>query len=643
MVKQYLINNHLIIFSNQYSQLHLQQIINKQKIFKLKQDQFEQIKSGISTDEILPSHAGFYYQNQTLGQHALSGLPHIEKNYIQNNHIDAIIVGRKFGGGSSREHAVKALIGAGIKLVIVLGGNTERIFKENCFNNGHILIWEIDNQLTTINQILQKIHNQQSITIPSMFEDPLRQSILQYGGLQPFTKLRLSKKITLPSLKTKQKSIHQTSAEKIISLHARTIGDNNKKYFAGDIIFAKTDLRFSYEMHTKLIQETLNNFENAKLKNKSSIILFEDHSPYLKHTQFKDLRQFQRKFAQQNKIKLYKQIDQLPGSIGICHSLINQQVLSLPGQLIAGTDSHTCSAGVVGSLAIGIGATAMACAYCTNDILIQIPKTIRVQLKGKLPQGCESKDVILKLLANPYIKKGGAVNKILQYQGKTLNDWSVDELFVLTNMAVECGAMSGLITQPIDSIINHIKKNQSLSVKKIKQLYEQIQPDQKASYDKTIKLNLDNLKPMVAQPHHPTNGIEINNLPKTAITKVFIGSCTGGSYSDIQKAIQIFKQNPQIKVPVTIQPSTMQTFNKLEKSGDLDFLKKIGVQILYPACGACCGMGPGGVEKSDDIVLSTTNRNFYGRMGKKGGKIYLSGAKTAAYSALKGYIINLEN
>jgi 3-isopropylmalate/(R)-2-methylmalate dehydratase large subunit len=145
---------------------------------------------------------------------------------------------------------------------------------------------------------------------------------------------------------------------------------------------------------------------------------------------------------------------------------------------------------------------------------------------------------------------------------------------------------------------------------------------------------------MVAKPHHPTNGIPVDKLNNTKITKVFVGSCTGGSYSDIKKVAEILKKVSRIKVPLTIQPSTIATYKKLYDNGYLDILKNIGATILFPACGACCGMGPGGVDEKTDIILSTTNRNFYGRMGKKGGKIYLCGAKTAAYSAITGKINN---
>jgi len=623
----------------------LEKQLSGEQIDSIQDKHLKNLSEKISTDGILPTKATIFYKSLDLANYALSGVSGISEQSIMDNQYQILVVGEGFGGGSSREHAALALKGAGIKLIIATG-KVERIFKENCLNIGGPIIHEIEGSTQEINQILADIRENKKALLPIPYSDPIRRAIFRAGGLFEFTKQRLKGEVDLPIVAHRElkKNHPLTAAEKILVKNSLNVDPDIGLVEPGDIIVVKPTHRFSYEIFAPMIESYLE--ENLKeekyqLDEIESISLFEDHSVCMKDAKFEHLRISQRAFAQKHSLKLYLQKNSLEGSQGICHTLALENVFAGPGEVLIGTDSHTCTSGVTGSFALGIGASNMACAFLKNETIIEVPQTIKVEFAGSLPSYCTAKDVMLTILSHPYVKEGNCIGKILEYSGEGLTLWDLDELLVLTNMAVETGATTGIVTEPTRAVISHLQKVRNLNKEEILKQFEQIRSDADANYAQTLSLNLSTIKPMVALPHHPSNGIPVLEKETISINKAFIGSCTGGNLTDLRQAAEILKNVKKIKTKLTIQPASMKIFNQAKKEGLLDIFEKIGAQILMPGCGACCGLGPGGVSSSENCVISTTNRNFPGRMGKvKGepGKIYLAGAKVLAASCITGEI-----
>jgi len=630
----------LILFRQDYSNL-LQRQIAGERILFVTPDDIKNLLEKISTDGILPSRAAAHFKPEDLSDFALSGVAGITEGSIKNNNFGTIIVGSGFGGGSAREHAPLALQGSGIETIIVLG-RAEEIFKENCLFLGGPQIQEIEPNSDKLNDTIRKIREGE--TIKQTFNDPIRRLIYENGGLFNFTKRRIRGEISLPAIShPKIPDKHpMTSVEKILAMNFLNI-DERRIVVPGDIGFAKTSLRFSYEIFTgmiiRMLQDNLSKDWKERIRDKDSIIFFEDHTVFAKE-KFSEYIDRQRKIAEELGIRLEKQKEGLEGSLGICHTLIVENGLLRPGEIGIGTDSHTCSAGVLGAFAFGVGATAMANSLITKDVLVEVPETILVSIEGKLPRGCSAKDVMLKILSDPYLKSGKGIGKVLEFSGNGISEWPIDQLFVLTNMAVESGTRTGIIPYPTDAVIDHFK-SLGIKEKQILESFAQIQSDPNAHFSHEIKIDLTKLEPMIALPHHPSNSIPISEIGKIKITSGYIGSCTGGNLSDLESAAQILK-NGEVKVPLYVQVASMNVWQKAKDKGILEIIESAGGTVLLPGCGACIGMGPGRIQSPEDVIISDTNRNFYGRMGMpakgEGGKTYLASSSVVAKSCLNGYI-----
>lgn len=629
----------LIIYQPQFSrQIELQ--LNEKYQAKMFSDTLDKLYQGISTDGILPSEGGQFQKEKDLARFALSGIPGIPKNSLKNRKINVIIVGDKFGCGSAREHAARALKGTGIELIIVIG-KAERIFKENCLNSGGPFILELNHNINGINYILDSLSKFGKIKVGNPFENEIEFLIYKSRGLFAFTKKILSHKINLPQINHAElPSNHpMTASEKIIARHFININKNNLFVIPGDTGFVRTHLRFSYEFMTKMLVDLLeDNFPkeiDKIIKNKKSIALFEDHLVWASdNPHFSNLIKNQRDIAIKHELKIFHQDKDKKGSRGVCHTLITEEGLLLPGQIGFGTDSHTCSAGVLGAFAFGGGVTAMANAFITETTLLKVPETIKINIHGKLNKYCFAKDVMLYLLANSYVKSGKAIGKVLEFTGVGLANWPFDQLFVLTNMSVEAGATTGIIPEATPAVINKLITATKLSENEIRKMF--INSDINANFTHTIDINLDEIIPMIATPGHPTNGVPLVQLKRTGINSGYIGSCTGGNLTDLYEAAKILK-GKYVKTPLTIQPSSMSVYLEALSSGLIDMFINSGVNVIYPGCGACIGLGPGKALVDSDIIISNTNRNFPGRMGGKA-RVYLANSAVVAQSCLKGHI-----
>lgn len=638
----------LFLFDNSQSELLRRQINCNERLLMLSQPDVNNLRTHISTDGILPSSGGRFSREADLAPFALSGVPGISEGDIQHGNFGLIVVGSLFGSGSAREHAPRALIGAGVSHILVVG-KSERIFLENCLNAGGPRVIEVEPNPNTVNKLVAEFINTEQISTPDLFADPVRLQISQSGGLLPFTEKRLRQEITIPLISHPELiSNHpMTCSEKIIASHLVNLDPNHKTVIPGDIGFIGTDLRFSYEFMTQMIinllKDRFSGDISGLINSPETIHLFEDHLVWAPE-KFASLINSQRHVSSEYALQLHHQQSGLPGSNGICHTLIVEEGLAKPGSVVFGTDSHTCSAGVVNAFAFGGGASAMAASFLTGDTLIQVPQSINVSIEGQIPSGCSTKDIMLKILAQDYVRQGQAIGQVFEYHGSGLTSLTLDQLFVLTNMAVEGGATTGIVAEPIDAVVSHLSRLQNKSKSEITASF--VLADPRASYAHHISIDLASLEPMVATPGHPTNGTPISSLIETSLSSGFIGSCTGGNLSDLQAVAEILK-GKHTSIPLVVQVASMQIYNQAQKLGLIATIETaIKSPVLLPGCGACIGLGPGKINHPEDVIISDTNRNFPGRMGKpfnngqeiEGGNVFLASAATVAASCLTGHI-----
>jgi 3-isopropylmalate dehydratase large subunit len=333
-----------------------------------------------------------------------------------------------------------------------------------------------------------------------------------------------------------------------------------------------------------------------------------------------------RNFVKNFKIKNFFDI-----GIGICHQIVVEKGFALPGKLILGSDSHTCSYGAVGTFSTGIDRTEAASLLLTGQTWLKIPKSIKISLKNKLQMGVYPKDLILTIIGN--ISASGANYCSVEFHGD-INQFSIEDRFTITNMGIEMGAKNSVF--PIDDVtINYLN---SIGIKKGN--YDIINPDQNANYFKEYKYDLAEIEPMIACPHSVDNVKSVDELQGLEIQQCFIGTCTNGRISDLDIAAKILKDKKINKnVRLIILPASKQIYQKALDLGIIKTLLRSGAVILPPGCGPCLGAHQGALAPGEKCI-STANRNFKGRMGCKDAEIYLASPATVASSAIHGKITN---
>ena len=312
---------------------------------------------------------------------------------------------------------------------------------------------------------------------------------------------------------------------------------------------------------------------------------------------------------------------------GICHQ-VHLERFAHPGYTLLGSDSHTPTAGGMGSLAIGAGGLDVACAMAGMPFPMVMPKVVNVKLHNKLPKGVAAKDIILYVLKVMTVK--GGVNKVIEYSGDGVLSLSIPERATITNMGAELGATSSVFPSD-DNTLDFLRKQDRESD------FVRLEADSDAIYDEVIEIDLSTLKPMLACPNSPDNVKEVSELEGTKVNQVLIGSCTNSSYYDFIKVASILKGKQVHKdVSLGIAPGSKQVLEMITKSGILSVLLEAGARILESACGPCIGMGQ--APCTDAVSLRTFNRNFYGRSGTNSAQVYLVSPELAAISAVNGYI-----
>lgn len=316
-------------------------------------------------------------------------------------------------------------------------------------------------------------------------------------------------------------------------------------------------------------------------------------------------------------------------SDGVCHQLMPEQGYVRPGDIVVGTDSHTVTYGALGALATGIGYTEMAGVLGSGKLWLNVCPSVKVEVNGTLPSGSFSKDVILKIIH--HIKNDGAIYKVLEFEGNTIEQMTVDSRLTLSNMCVEAGAKAGIIA-PDNQVLSYLAPHYSSD------RLQMLESDPDAEYENHIEIDVSDLEPQVACPFNVDNVKGISELVNMSIDQAFLGSCTNGRLEDLSIASRLLegkKIHPGVRLIVT--PASRQIFVDAVKKGYIETLAKAGAIICHPSCGLCAGRS-GGILENGDRVIASNNRNFLGRMGGEKVEIFLASPATVAASALEGKI-----
>lgn len=410
-----------------------------------------------------------------------------------------------------------------------------------------------------------------------------------------------------------------TMTQKILAAHAGL-----DSVVPGQLIEAKLDIVHGNDVTSPVAINEMNKFGKTSVFDKTKITLVMDH-----FTPNKDIQSAQnckqvREFAKANGITHYYDV----GKMGIEHALLPEQGVVTCGDCIIGADSHTCTYGALGAFSTGVGSTDMAAGVATGKTWFKVPSAIKVVITGKKNKYISGKDVILHLIGE--IGVDGALYKSLEFTGDGLKDLSMDDRLCIANMAIECGAKNGIF--PVDDITMEYVNGRSEREPKI------FEADPDAEYERTIEIDLSQLKSTVAFPHLPENTRTFDDIPRIDIDQVVIGSCTNGRMEDMRAAAEIIKGNQVADgVRCIVIPATQQIYLDCIKEGLAEIFIEAGAIISTPTCGPCLG-GHMGILAAGEKAVSTSNRNFVGRMGHKDSEIYLASPAVAAASAIKGYI-----
>ncbi len=610
------------------------------------------LRSDISTDEITPAYICYHF-DETLGEFVYTGLKcgdefPIKRNDVKNGGFAVSVSGKRRGKGSSREQSPYAEIAAGIHLVIA--ENIERIYKQNCQNLGLLASTNFD--------LLRRIADGEEIDLEEFTqgEDEITRQIIEYGGLFPFNVARLQGKALVPQIDTAKRPM--TLAEKIFANHFVT--DLSKDQIGveavqpGDAGFVRTDIRFSHEYVTPMAAIFYEQLVGEEpVNDPSSIYFFRDHLTFLDDVMPPERRamglldlafQLARKqddFAQKQNVRLHGELTDRKGSEAICHSLILQNY-ALPGQIIIGSDSHTPHAGAVACVAFGVGTTDVFNSWITKDVRVRVPEQVRIRVTGRKPENVTAKDFMLAILKTDLVRNGDAIAKIVEYMGEAIADLNIDERATMTNMAAEVGAFTGIVAADAKTVEFLVERG--LSRAEAEAMCAGMQSDPDAEYALTIDIDANDLRPMIATPGDPGNGLFVDELQEDVKVDIaYGGSCTAGKKEDMDMYARVFREalaqgrrvHPETEC--FIQFGSQEVRQHCEERGYIEIFKAVGATIIEPSCGACINAGPGVSKTKEQVVISAQNRNFPGRSGP--GQMYLASPYTVAASAIAGKIV----
>ncbi|MBL8113544.1 MAG: 3-isopropylmalate dehydratase [Acidobacteria bacterium] len=601
------------------------------------------LRDEISTDEMTPGWV-CYHSDETLGRFVYLGLTcdgekPVGEDAVRRGGFVASVSGRRRGKGSSREAAPFAEKAAGIRLVV--GESLERIYRQNAVNLGLLVTDDFS--------VLESVARGEAIPISVFLEgqDAITRDVIRLGGLFPYQRARLSGTVVAPPVTTPARPM--TLAEKILARHfvvdAATDVVGVPAVAPGDAGFVRCDLRFSHEYVTPMAATF---FENelggdARVAASERVLAFRDHLKLLPAVMPEEQRRRglleiaealatrQAAFCAVHGIRLRED--------GICHSVVTEHH-ALPGQVVVGSDSHTPHAGALGCFAFGVGTTELACSWLTRDVRLAVPATVRVEIEGRLDAGVTAKDLMLALLAHPYVKGGGAIGKVLEYAGACVEGLSIDERATLTNMSAEAGAFTGIVA-PDETTARFLSERRGLAIDEARTHGDGLVSDPDAAYETVLHLDATALAPRVALPGDPGNGVAIDDLVEPVLIDIaYGGSCTAGKRSDLEMYATVLAdglaQGRRVAPGVRffIQAGSADALEWARARGYLELFERAGATLLAPGCGACIAAGPGVSTNASEVTVSAINRNFPGRSGP--GKVYLASPYVVAASALAG-------
>lgn len=412
-----------------------------------------------------------------------------------------------------------------------------------------------------------------------------------------------------------------TLTEKLLASHAR-----RKWVSPGEILNVHLDLVLANDITAPLAIQAFQEIDAKKVFHRDRVVLVPDHFAPAKDILSAEQCKIMREFAKAQRLTHYFEI----GQCGIEHVLLPERGLVLPGEVVIGADSHTCTYGALGAFSTGVGSTELGAAMATGEIWLRVPETIKFIYYGKLQPWVSGKDLILATIGT--IGVDGALYRAMEFSGEVVRKLSMASRFTMANMVIEAGGKNGVI-EPDEVTLQFVKR-------RAQRPYRIFRSDPKAHYEQVIEFDVSKIGPQVALPHLPSNVKDVREVKRVEIDQVVIGSCTNGHLEDLRIAARILKGK---KVASTLRliiiPATQEIYRQALKEGLIEVFLSSGAVVSPPTCGPCLG-GYMGILAAGERALATTNRNFRGRMGHPESEVYLSGPAVAAASAIEGRIVH---
>lgn len=413
-----------------------------------------------------------------------------------------------------------------------------------------------------------------------------------------------------------------TLIEKILAAHT-----DKDKVNSGQFVNVRVDMILANDITAPIAIKEFGRIGISSVFNPEKVVLVPDHFTPNKDIASAEQARLMRQFARQQGVNYFE-----VGEMGIEHVILPEKGLVLPGDVVIGADSHTCTYGALGAFATGMGSTDIAAAMATGDIWMKVPPTIKFVYNGKLDKWVTGKDLILYTIGD--IGVDGALYAAMEFSGEAIDSMSMDGRFTMANMAIEAGAKAGVFYAD-GKTLDYIKS-------RAKRPYTVYEPDEDAEYMKTIEYDVSSLEPQVAFPHSPANTRPISKVGDIKIDQAVIGSCTNGRLEDLQIAAKVIKgRKVHPDVRCIIIPGSQQVYLDALKEGLVETFIEAGAVVSTPTCGPCLG-GHMGILAAGERCISTTNRNFVGRMGSIESEVYLSNPAVAAASAVASSIVSPE-
>lgn len=531
-----------------------------------------------------------------------------------------IVGGWNFGCGSSREHAVTSMIGAGVRLVVAK--SFSRIFFRNAVNNGLAVVMspEMAGAIADGDAVTADLRSGAASIAgrPHRFTalPPVVLAILLAGGLWAARSVQPEQ---VRSTRAPRRHMSRTLAEKVMG---RLAGHPVK---AGEMIDIGPDWTFALDDGIGLIEQSFRLHGVESLAQPDKIALFFDHYAPADTPLHAHMQRVGRKLFEKFNLPRERLFDV---GEGISHQIAVESGMVLPGQMVTNMDSHTITIGAVGALGCGIGGAEMAYLWAHGKLWFEVPDSIKIELTGSLPAGTAAKDLVLSILSK--ISARGALYSSIEYHGSAIAQMGIPERMTLCNMGIEMGAMFAVV--PGDSVTHDHFSRLGIDPG------EMPVPDADATYSAHHQIDLSTLVPLLSAPNKVDNVHPVTDFSSVRINQAFLGTCTNGRFEDFEIAATILKGKriaPGVRMVVT--PASRKVYAQALKAGVIATLVDAGATITTPGCGACAGMHQG-VLAEEEVCIASSSRNFLGRMGHRDALVYLASPATVAASALTGYI-----